>query len=207
MSEPTCVEAILRGHPGAGRDHLIPILQEVQEAQGYLSREAIAEIGRALHLPASKVFGVATFYNLFRFQPRGKYHVMVCRGTACHVKGSAKSLDMVTRALGIEPGQTTRDGLFSLEVVACMGACGLAPVVNLNGQFHAKVNPMKLSTRGLGGHGFLASAEHVEKLNGTRFRVVLRSVGAMLALLEPGVPMWTAENNSRPVVDRASIAA
>jgi NADH-quinone oxidoreductase subunit E len=69
---------------------------------------------------------------------------MVCRGTACHVKGSKRVLDMVTKTLKIEPGQTSRDGLFSLEVVACMGACGLAPVVNLNGQFHAKVTPMKL---------------------------------------------------------------
>jgi len=138
------VEAILREHPGAGRDHLIPILQEVQDTQGYLSQESIAEIGKALDLPASKIFGVATFYNMFRFQPRGRHHIMVCRGTACHVKGSAKSLDMVSQELGIQPGETTRDGLFSLEVVACMGACGLAPVVNINGHFHAKVNPMKL---------------------------------------------------------------
>jgi NADH-quinone oxidoreductase E subunit len=138
------VDTVLREHPNAGRDSLIPILQEVQETEGYLSQEAIAEIGRKLSLPASKIYGVATFYNMFRFQPKGKYHVMVCRGTACHVKGSRKSLDMVTRALKIEPGQTTRDKLFSLEVVACMGACGLAPVVNINGQFYAKVTPMRL---------------------------------------------------------------
>lgn len=144
MQVDRSVEAILRDHPNAGRDHLIPILQEVQEAEGYLSQESIAEVGKALNLPSSKIFGVATFYNMFRFQPKGKHHVMVCRGTACHVKGSAKSLDLVTKALKIQPGETTRDGLFSLEVVACMGACGLAPVVNINGHFHAKVNPMKL---------------------------------------------------------------
>ena len=138
------VETILQGHPDAGRDHLIPLLQEVQAADGYLSKAAIMRVGQQLQLPASKIFGVATFYNMFRFQPRGKYHVMVCRGTACHVKGSKRVLDMVTRTLKLEPGQTGRDGLFSLEVVACMGACGLAPVVNLNGQFHAKVTPMKL---------------------------------------------------------------
>jgi len=138
------IESILAGHPGAGRDHLIPILQEVQEAEGYLSREAIARVGQSLGLPASKIFGVATFYNMFRFQPRGQFHVMVCRGTACHVKGSKRVLDMVTRTLKIEPGQTSRDTRFSLEVVACMGACGLAPVVNINGEFHAKVTPMKL---------------------------------------------------------------
>lgn len=138
------VETILQDHAGCGRDHLIPILQEVQEADGYLSKAAITRIGTELNLPTAKIFGVATFYNMFRFQPKGKYHVMVCRGTACHVKGSKRVLDMVTKALRIQPGETTRDGRFSLEVVACMGACGLAPVVNLNGQFHAKVTPMKL---------------------------------------------------------------
>jgi len=144
MAATKSVETILLGHPGAGRDHLIPILQEVQAEEGFLSRAAIAKVGAELHLPASKIFGVATFYNMFRFQPKGKYHVMVCRGTACHVKGSKRVLDMVTKTLKLQPGETSRDGLFSLEVVACMGACGLAPVVNINGQFHAKVTPMKL---------------------------------------------------------------
>jgi NADH:ubiquinone oxidoreductase subunit E len=144
MPTTKSVETILLDHPGAGRDHLIPILQEVQESEGFLSLESITKIGRALEMPSSKIFGVATFFNMFRFQPKGKYHVMVCRGTACHVKGSGRALDMVTKALKIQPGETTRDKLFSLEVVACMGACGLAPVVNINGQFYAKVSPMKL---------------------------------------------------------------
>jgi NADH:ubiquinone oxidoreductase subunit E len=91
------------------------------------------------------VYGVATFYNQFRFQPRGRCHFMVCRGTACHVKGSAKALDMVMQELRLKPGQTSRDRQFSLETVACMGACGLAPVVNLNGEFHAKVTPKALT--------------------------------------------------------------
>jgi len=143
--ENTTVEKVMQRYPKAGRDSLIPILQAVQEEQGYLSEDAVVSIGRHLRIPASKVYGVATFYNQFRFQPKGKYHVMVCRGTACHVKGSAKGLDMVIKALKIEPGKTTRDKMFSLEVVACMGACGLAPVVNVNGQFYAKVTPMKLS--------------------------------------------------------------
>jgi len=139
------IEPILQKYHNAKRDALIPILQEVQETQGYLSKEAVTEIGRYLNLPTSKIYGVATFYNQFRFQPKGKYHVMICRGTACHVKGSAKVLDMVTKALKLEPGKTSRDKVFSLEVVACMGACGLAPVVNINGQFYAKVTPMKLN--------------------------------------------------------------
>ncbi len=144
MPTDTRVETILMDHPDAGRDHLIPILQEIQEAEGYLSQASITRVGQSLDMPSSKIFGVATFYNMFRFQAKGKHHVMVCRGTACHVKGSGRSLDMVTKALKIQPGETTRDGLFSLEVVACMGACGLAPVVNINGQFYAKVSPMKL---------------------------------------------------------------
>lgn len=138
------VDLILQDHPDAGRDSLIPILQEVQARDGYLSQQSIARVGEALNLPASKIYGVATFYNMFRFQPKGLNHVMVCRGTACHVKGSAKALELVTKALRIQPGETTRDGQFSLETVACMGACGLAPVVNINGQFYAKVTPMKL---------------------------------------------------------------
>ena len=144
MPASKSVETILKDHPNAGRDHLIPILQEVQEAEGYLSQNAITKIGKSLNLPSSKIYGVATFFNMFRFQPKGKYHVCVCRGTACHVKGSGKALDMVTKTLKLQPGETSRDRLFSLEVVACMGACGLAPVVNINGQFYAKVSPMRL---------------------------------------------------------------
>jgi NADH:ubiquinone oxidoreductase subunit E len=138
------VESVLKRHPRAGRDALIPILQEVQEEQGYLSRDAVADISRHLNLPATKLYGVATFYNQFRFQPKGKYHFMVCRGTACHVKGSNRALEMAQKFLRLKPRQTSRDGLFSLEVVACMGACGLSPVVNLNGEFYAKVTPQKL---------------------------------------------------------------
>jgi NADH-quinone oxidoreductase subunit E len=139
------IDAVLGKHPGAKRDSLIPILQEIQEATGYLSREAIIRTGRHLRLPASKVYGVATFYNQFRFQAPGRYHVMVCRGTACHVKGSMKLLETAQKLLKLKPGQTSRDHLFSLEVVACMGACGLAPVVNVNGEFYAKVTPRKLA--------------------------------------------------------------
>ncbi len=139
------VEPILSEFGDAGRDALIPILQAVQERQGYLSREAMTEIGRHLHLPVSKIYGVATFYNQFRFRPRGRYHIQVCRGTACHVKGSARVLDAVRQALKVEPGQTTRDGLFSLEVVACIGACGLAPVICVNGEFHAGMTTEKVN--------------------------------------------------------------
>jgi NADH-quinone oxidoreductase E subunit len=138
------VEAVLKKHPRAGRDALIPILQEVQESQGYLSKEAVTLVSKHLNLPAAKIYGVATFYNQFRFQPKGKYHFTVCRGTACHVKGSNRVLETAQKILNLKPGQTSRDRLFSLEVVACMGACGLSPVMNLNGEFYAKVTPQKL---------------------------------------------------------------
>jgi NADH-quinone oxidoreductase subunit E len=137
------IDAILQRYPDAHRDSLIPLLQEVQEQNGYVSREAVVRIGEHLKLPVSKIYGVATFYNQFRFQPQGKFHVQVCRGTACHVKGSAAVLDAIRRELKIDPGQTSRDGLFSLEVVACVGACGLAPVICINGEFHAGVTTQK----------------------------------------------------------------
>lgn len=135
------IDEILQKYGEAGRDALIPILQDVQDGLGYLSREAILEVATYLKLPPSKIYGVATFYNQFRFTPLGKYHIQVCRGTACHVKGSAAVLDVLQRDLGVKAGETTRDGLFSLEVVACIGACGLAPVICVNGEFHAKLTP------------------------------------------------------------------
>lgn len=144
MSNGTVIpdlESILARHPHAKRDALIPILQEVQEHLGYLSRESVVEIGRHLNLPASKVYGVATFYNQFRFQPMGRFHIQVCRGTACHVKNSLAVLETIKLELKISPGETTHDGLFSLEVVACVGACGLAPVICINGEFYAGMTP------------------------------------------------------------------
>jgi NADH-quinone oxidoreductase E subunit len=144
MERAAGIEKVFEHFPQAGRDSLIPILQAVQEAQGYLSEIAVVRISRHLGIPASKVYGVATFYNQFRFQPKGKYHILVCRGTACHVKGSGKVLDAVVKHLKIEPGKTTRDKMFSLETVACMGACALSPVICINEDFYAKVSPAKV---------------------------------------------------------------
>jgi NADH-quinone oxidoreductase E subunit len=138
------IESILEKYRNAKRDQLIPILQEVQESNGFLSRESVARIGRHLGLPASKIYGVATFYNQFRFQAVGQYHIQVCRGTACHVKGSLKVLETLKRELKLEAGATTRDGRFSLEVVACIGACGLAPVIAINGEFYANLTAEKV---------------------------------------------------------------
>ncbi|PKP53711.1 MAG: NADH-quinone oxidoreductase subunit NuoE [Bacteroidetes bacterium HGW-Bacteroidetes-1] len=133
------VQEILKQYPTAGHDSLIPILQSVQEKLGFLSEESVTEVSKFLKMPTSKIFGVATFYNQFRFNQPGKYHIQLCRGTACHVLGSATVLDEVEKQLKVKAGQTTRDKLFSLEVVACIGACGLAPVISINGEFHAKV--------------------------------------------------------------------
>ncbi|MDP4266339.1 MAG: NADH-quinone oxidoreductase subunit NuoE [Bacteroidota bacterium] len=140
----TELEEIFKRHAHAKRDSLIPILQEIQDKMGYLSEEAVVSVGQHLNIATSKIYGVATFYNQFRFEPKGKNHVMVCRGTACHVLGSQTVLEAIENKLKIKAGQTSRDGLFSIEVVACIGACGLAPVLNINGNFHAKVTVEKI---------------------------------------------------------------
>ncbi len=144
MDMETTIDKILANYSDSGRDSLIPLLQEIQEKEGYLSETAIVKTGKKLKIPTSKIYGVATFYNQFRFEPVGKYHIMVCRGTACHVLGSATVLQELESTLKIKAGQTTRDGLFSIEVVACIGACGLAPVININGEFFAKVTTEKI---------------------------------------------------------------
>jgi NADH-quinone oxidoreductase subunit E len=135
------MDVIRQKYRDAGREALIPILQDLQAYEGYLAEDSLKDVGAMLKLPMSKIYGVASFYNQFRFQPIGRYHVLVCRGTACHVKGSVKLLHAVQHDLKVDPGQTTRDGLFTLDVVACIGACGLAPVMCINGEFHAKLTP------------------------------------------------------------------
>ncbi len=140
------ITEILDRYRGSSREALIPILQDVQDCYGYLPAEAVLKVGEFLKLPASKVYGVATFYNQFRFSPVGRFHIQVCRGTACHVKGSARVLSAIERELGIKAGNTTRDGMFSIEVVACIGACGLAPAVSISGKVHARVNPDEIKS-------------------------------------------------------------
>jgi len=110
-------------------ESLIPALQYIQESAGYLPREAMTAVAEYLRVPHSKVFGVASFYSLFHMKPRGRHQITVCRGTACHVRGSARLLTDLEKMLGIQSGGTTADMLFSLESVACFGSCALAPVV------------------------------------------------------------------------------
>lgn len=132
------VERILAGY-GRSREVLIPVLQDVQDHLSFLSPEAIERIADHLGLSENDVYGVATFYAQFRFHPPGRHHVKVCQGTACHVRGSGLILEAVTRRLGITDGETTEDGEFSLERVACFGSCALAPVVVVDDKVYGRM--------------------------------------------------------------------
>jgi len=138
------LDDILSQYDGEG-DDLIPILQEAQERFGYLPEGVMAGVAKFLRLPESNVFGVATFYAQFKFTPTGKRMVKVCRGTACHVKGGERILESVQRELGIQPGQTTDDFEYSLEVVACIGACALAPTMMIDNEVQRKMTPKKVA--------------------------------------------------------------
>lgn len=119
--------------------YLIAVLHKVQEKYGWLSEEHMNAVAQLLQVPTSTVSGVATFYHFFRLKPRGKFHISICLGTACFVKGADKVLDAFRTELGIEMGETTQDGLFSLENSRCLGVCALAPVVTINDQVYSKV--------------------------------------------------------------------
>lgn len=116
--------------------YLIPILQFIQNEAGFLAPEAMQAAARYLRISESKVYGVASFYAQFYFEPRGKNTLTICRGTACHVRGSGRLLREMESALNVKPGEATGDMSFSLETVACFGACALAPVVVINEQVH-----------------------------------------------------------------------
>ncbi|NVO12255.1 MAG: NADH-quinone oxidoreductase subunit NuoE [Bacteroidales bacterium] len=133
------INLLLEKYSHSRRDSLIPILQEIQEEVGYLSEEAIVKVGNHLNIPTSKIYGLATFYNQFRFEPKGKYHIQVCHGTACHLFGAIRIIDIIERKLKVKAGQTTRNGKFSLEIVPCIGACAQAPVISVNGEYHSNL--------------------------------------------------------------------
>jgi NADH-quinone oxidoreductase subunit E len=123
------------------RDALMTVLEEIQVHYGYLPRTALEYTARELRFPLAQVYGVATFYNLFQLNPPGRYTVRVCKGTACHVSGSPAILSYLKAKLGIDEEETTPDGLFTLQTVACMGACSLAPVVAVNEQTNGRMTP------------------------------------------------------------------
>ena len=126
------------------KDNLIQILNSVQEHYGYIPKHAQEDISKYLNMPMAEIYGVITFYSRFTLEPKGKYNIAVCMGTACFVKGSEKILDRAKERLKIEPGKTTEDGVFSLEETRCVGACGLAPVFTVNGEVHGNATVQML---------------------------------------------------------------
>ncbi len=125
---------------------LIPLLQDVQEEFGYIPPDAIEPIAKALHLFPSEVQGVITFYSQFSLEPKGKYIIRVCKGTACHVRGGRSILKIAKRELGLDEGETTEDYQFTLETVACLGACFLAPTMMVNKNYFGKLSPPKINS-------------------------------------------------------------
>ena len=123
---------------------LIPLLQRIQEEYGYVPPESIGIIAKALHIFPSEVQGVITFYSQFSLEPRGKYIIRVCKGTACHVRGGRSILKIVKRELGLDEGETSEDYHFTLETVACLGACFLAPTMMVNQNYYGKLSPPKI---------------------------------------------------------------
>lgn len=137
------IKDILKKHP-ADRGSLIPVLQDVQEDLGYLSEEAVEELAGLMDISSNEIYGVATFYTQFRFSPPGRHSIQSCQGTACHVRGGWQILNELEQRLGITSGQTTADGQFDLQRVACIGCCALAPVVTVDGKVFAQVTAKKI---------------------------------------------------------------
>ncbi|ADL12510.1 NADH-quinone oxidoreductase subunit NuoE [Acetohalobium arabaticum] len=137
------LKGILKAYAGKKED-LIPVLQAAQQEYGYLPQPVLREISKELDIFFSEVYGVATFYSQFHLEPRGENIIRVCMGTACHVRGGDEILDKVKAELGIDAGETTDDQKFTLESVACIGACGLAPVMTVNDDTHGLLVPDKI---------------------------------------------------------------
>ena len=121
----------------------ISLLSKIQDTFGYLPQEVVSKVAKELDIPEASLYGVATFYAMFRFNPPGKYTIKLCRGTACHVQGSLLIAQEVVRHLGISEGDTTDDGLFTLQPVACLGCCGLAPVMMVEDKVYGRLTPDK----------------------------------------------------------------
>jgi NADH-quinone oxidoreductase subunit E len=141
MRDP--VTSIIRSHSG-DRSQLVAILQDIQAEYNYLPQVALHKVSRKMGIPESQVYAMATFFRAFSLKERGKHIVNVCLGTACHVRGGTAVLDRVKTRLNIEPGQTTKDGKYTLETVNCMGACALGPVITVDGEYHGQMNSEKV---------------------------------------------------------------
>lgn len=137
------LERILEGRLGKPK-YLVEALQDVQQAEGYISEDTMCALSERLCVPLIEVYRVASFYKAFSLRPRGKHVITVCTGTACHVRRASRMLDEVAGQLGIQPGETTDDQRFTLESVNCLGACALGPIVVLDGVYHDHMTPAKL---------------------------------------------------------------
>jgi NADH:ubiquinone oxidoreductase subunit E len=140
----TDFDMILKKYKQGKREDLIPLLQEIQDDLGYLSEEAIVKTGNYLGLSTTKIYGLATFYDRFKFIPSGKIQIQVCHGTSCFLNGSQSIINKLKEETGVAPGHTTRNGIFSYEVVSCMGGCCNGPVININGQYHTHIKAAQL---------------------------------------------------------------
>ena len=138
------LDAVLEGRRSQPQQ-LIEVLQDIQQDEGYISQATMIAVSRELGVPLIEVYRVANFYKAFSLVPRGKHVITVCLGTACHVRGASRTVDQVTGLLGVAPGETTEDGLFTVECVNCLGACALGPVVVVDGVYHDHMTPRKLS--------------------------------------------------------------
>lgn len=138
------VEKILRQAGRVTPGDLIPLLQKIQEAYGYLPIEALKKVNEHTGIPTSRMYGVITFYAQFSLKPRGRHTIRCCRGTACHVRGSQRIIQTIQNILGLAEGETGKDRMFSFETVACLGACALAPVVVVDGSYHGAVTPQRV---------------------------------------------------------------
>ena len=137
-------EAILDSMGSVSGNELIPILQKLQDSYGYLPPDVLMEVSERTGIPASHIYGLATFYEQFHLEPRGRHTIRCCRGTACHVRGGSTVIDTLKSTLGLEDGQSTEDMMFCLETVACLGACALAPVVVVDGKYYGQATPARI---------------------------------------------------------------
>ena len=138
MSNQACACKSLLFQDGSS---IVAILQQIQEQHNYLPEDALKEVSRKTGVPLIEIYRVATFYKSFSLTPKGRHKVVACSGTACHLRGSERITGEISRILGVQPGATTADGIYTLEKVNCLGACALAPLVVIDGRYHANLTP------------------------------------------------------------------
>ena len=138
------LETIIKKYKSGRRQDLIPLLQEIQDDQGYISEEVIVKVGGFLGLSTTKIYGLATFYDQFRFVPEGKIRIKICNGTSCFLNGSRGVINKIKEETGIRAGQTSRDGNLSYEIVTCMGGCNNGPIITVNDEYYPHIKPEQI---------------------------------------------------------------